>query len=56
MLFNPMTSLIAAFRASVLGGPVPWGGLAVGCAVAFALFVAGCLYFRRVEDSFADII
>ena len=56
MLFNPMTSLIAAFRASVLGGPVPWGGLAVGCAVAVVLFVGGCLYFRRVEDGFADII
>ena len=56
MLFNPMTSLIASFRASVLGGHVPWAGLAVGCTLAVALFVAGSLYFRRVEDNFADII
>ena len=47
MLFNPMTSLIASFRASVLGGHVPWAGLAVGCTLAVALFVAGSLYFRR---------
>jgi homopolymeric O-antigen transport system permease protein len=53
---NPMTGLIAFFRAAVLGGPLPWRSLAwssLGSAMAFLL---GCLYFRRVEDSFADII
>jgi lipopolysaccharide transport system permease protein len=56
MTLNPMNSLIAAFRASVLGGPVPWEGLAVASGLAAAAFVAGCLYFRKVEDGFADII
>ena len=56
LVLNPMTGLIGAFRASILGGPVPWGSLAGSTACAAGLFVAGCLYFRRVEDSFADII
>jgi lipopolysaccharide transport system permease protein len=53
---NPMASLVSAFRAGVLGGPVPWAGLAVAVAAGVLLFVAGCLYFRKVEDRFADII
>jgi len=53
---NPMTGLIAAFRAAVLGSAVPWGSLAVSAAAVVLLFVVGCLYFRRVESSFADII
>jgi lipopolysaccharide transport system permease protein len=56
LLVNPMTSLIAGFRASVLGGEIPWGPVAVAATMGIGLFVGGCLYFRRVEDSFADII
>ena len=56
LALNPMTGLIAAFRAAILGGPMPWMSL-FGSAIASALvFVIGCLYFRRVEDRFADII
>ena len=36
--------------------PIPWDGLAISAAAALALFVVGCLYFRRVEDEFADKI
>jgi lipopolysaccharide transport system permease protein len=53
---NPMTSLIAGFRAAVLGGPLPWGEVGVAALVSLGLFLAGCFYFRRVEDSFADVI
>jgi lipopolysaccharide transport system permease protein len=56
LVLNPMTGLISAFRASVLGGDIPWGRLAASSACAALMFVAGCFYFRRVEDSFADII
>ncbi len=55
-VLNPMTSLIDAFRISALGGPIPWGHLALSTAVVVLVFLAGCLYFRRVEDGFADII
>lgn len=56
MVLNPMVSLIAAFRAATLGGPIPWGPLGVAAALIATLLVAGCLYFRKVEDDFADII
>src|SRR5205814_2039772 len=56
LTLNPITALIAAFRAATLGGPIPWTQTAISFAVVAALFVFGCLYFRRVEDSFADII
>ncbi|MGH7223723.1 MAG: ABC transporter permease [Gemmataceae bacterium] len=56
LALNPMTSLVAAFRAAVLGGPIAWGAVAVATGLSALLFLAGCLYFRRVEDSFADVI
>jgi lipopolysaccharide transport system permease protein len=56
LMLNPMTSLIAAFRATTLGGPIPWGELGIATAAVGLVFVGGCLYFRKVEDGFADII
>jgi lipopolysaccharide transport system permease protein len=56
MAANPMTGLIAFFRASLFGGELPWADLGVSAAVSAGFFAAGCLYFRRVEDSFADEI
>jgi lipopolysaccharide transport system permease protein len=57
---NPMTGLVSFFRAAVLGrelgGELPWLRLGYSAAVSAALLVAGCYYFRRVEDSFADVI
>jgi homopolymeric O-antigen transport system permease protein len=53
---NPMTSLVSTFRAAVIGGTVPWGALTVACAVAGLSLAVGCLYFRKIEDRFADII
>ena len=53
---NPMSGLVAGFRAAVLGQPVPWDQIGVAAAVAGAVFVAGCLYFKKVEDQFADVI
>jgi lipopolysaccharide transport system permease protein len=56
MIANPMTSLIAAFRTAVLGGDIAWGRIGISTAAAASLFLLGCLYFRKVEDSFADTI
>lgn len=53
---NPMTSLVAAFRAAVLGGDVPWVGVAAAGVCSVVTFIFGCLYFRKVEDRFADLI
>lgn len=56
LLLNPLAAPIGAFRACLVGGPIPWEGLTVSAAAAAALFVLGCLYFRKVEDEFADKI
>ncbi|MCE9552265.1 MAG: ABC transporter permease [Planctomycetes bacterium] len=54
--FNPLTGLVRAFRASVLGQPMPWTHLAYSTAIVITTFLAGCFYYHRVEDDFADII
>ncbi len=54
--FHPLNGLIAAFRACVTGGEPPWRALGVAAVITVALFLAGCFYFRKSEDRFADII
>jgi lipopolysaccharide transport system permease protein len=56
LVLNPMMAQIAAFRNACLGGPIDWTQLGIAAALSTLGFLAGCLYFRRVEDSFADII
>jgi len=56
LALNPMTGLVAAFRASTLGGDIPWNDLGISMATTVLMFLVGCLYFRKVEDNFADII
>jgi lipopolysaccharide transport system permease protein len=56
MVANPMTSLVETFRAGLLGGPVPWVGLGTASLIAVGVFIGGSMYFRKVEDRFADII
>jgi lipopolysaccharide transport system permease protein len=53
---NPMNALVALFRVTALGGPVPWDRLVLAAAVVALFVLGGCYYFRRVEDTFADII
>jgi lipopolysaccharide transport system permease protein len=52
-----MTGLIASFRAALLNpDEIPWIMLSFSALMAFVFFFVGCFYFRRVEDSFADVI
>jgi lipopolysaccharide transport system permease protein len=53
---NPAHGLILNFRYAALGRPLDTYSLGVSLAVTALLLIAGCLYFRRVERSFADII
>jgi lipopolysaccharide transport system permease protein len=56
LAINPLTGLIHAYRSATLGQVMAWDQLVVSAVVAGTLLGAGCLYFRRVEDSFPDII
>jgi lipopolysaccharide transport system permease protein len=53
---NPMTAPVDFFRAVTLGLPIPWQSVLIVAGVHVALCFAGLLYFRHVEDSFADVI
>lgn len=56
LALNPLTGAIESLRALVLGMPQPgWGVVAVSALSAVVLFVAGIVYFRRVEQLFADV-
>jgi lipopolysaccharide transport system permease protein len=56
LVVNPMSGLIAAFRAAMLNEPISWDLLGTAAVAAIAVFVAGVLYFRKVEDTFADTV
>jgi lipopolysaccharide transport system permease protein len=58
LALNPLNALISAFRQACLGeiSSIDGGAVALAVALVVFLFLAGCLYFRRVEDWFADII
>ena len=54
--FNPLIAPINFFRACMLGLPVPWQSVLVTTLIHGTLCLAGILYFRHVEDAFADVI
>jgi lipopolysaccharide transport system permease protein len=54
---NPMTGVVEGFRWALLGsGPAPWMSAADSLAVTGIVLLGGLLYFRRVEQFFADVI
>ena len=56
LALNPMTGIVDAYRAAILGKPFAWGHLTVSMCVSIALFLLGAYYFRRVENRFADVV
>lgn len=56
MELNPMTGVIATFRAIVLDQEIPVRSLLISLASIILILAVGLLYFRRVEESFADIV
>lgn len=53
---NPVHGLIVNFRAAVLNQPMEPLALGTSLFLSLGLLLFGCLYFRRVEREFADII
>lgn len=56
LALNPMAGIIDAFRSALLGKPFDMATLGISAAVALTIFIAGVLYFQRLERTFADII
>jgi lipopolysaccharide transport system permease protein len=56
LALNPMTGVLEGFRAALAGTGFDWGLVAVPALAAPALLVVAFYVFRRLEDTFADII
>jgi lipopolysaccharide transport system permease protein len=54
---NPMAGVVEGFRWALLGtGAAPGPMLIVSSGMSLALLLTGALYFRRMEQSFADVL
>jgi len=54
---NPMAGVVEGFRWALLGtGTAPGKMIIVSALVALTLFISGAFYFRRMEQSFADVL
>jgi lipopolysaccharide transport system permease protein len=53
---NPMAGLVHGFRVALLGGQMSFFGLAVTVIYTIGLMVCAGFVFRRIEQSFADVI
>ena len=53
---NPLTGVLEGFRASLTGTPFDWPLVAIPLAAAPVLVGLAYYVFRRLEDTFADVI
>jgi lipopolysaccharide transport system permease protein len=54
---NPMVGIVEGFRWALLGTNTPPSGmLVVSSLVALLVAIGGALYFRRMEQTFADVV
>jgi lipopolysaccharide transport system permease protein len=53
---NPMVGVIEGMRAAFLGTKaMPWDLIVIGAGVSLILFIYGAFYFRKMENTVADI-
>jgi len=53
---NPMAGVIQGFRWALLGTAPPGILFLVSAVVVIVLLVTGLMYFRKMEDGFADVV
>jgi lipopolysaccharide transport system permease protein len=53
---NPMTGVLDGFRWALIGGPRPDELILVSAAASVLVFASALVYFRRTEQTFADVI
>ncbi len=56
LLINPMAGLLEGFRAALTGQPLDWQRVGFSALFAAALLAVAFYVFRRLEDTFADVI
>ena len=53
---NPLVTTVQGFRWAIVGAASPAPFVVPSVASAFVLLVTGLVYFRRMEDNFADVV
>lgn len=54
---NPMVAVVEGFRWALVGtGAITGATIAASTGVALLLLVSGAYYFRRMEQTFADVV
>ena len=53
---NPMTGVVGGFRWALLGQQAPSSMFWLSAAMSLVVFAGGLYYFRRMEDTFADVV
>jgi len=57
LVMNPMTGVIKAARAAILGNaPIDWLLLLISGIICLIVLIIGILYFKKIERYFADIV
>jgi len=56
MMINPLSGLVAGFRAVFLGTRIDWTTLGISTLITAFMLLAGAHYFRATERRFADVI
>lgn len=56
MYINPLTGVVEGIRSAVWGRPFNWAAIALSIAITALMLFVSALAFRRIENSFADLI
>lgn len=56
LALNPLTGIIESFRTAFFGGPVDWLAIGLSSAITLVILLLATVSFRRMEQSFADLI
>ena len=54
LVLNPMGAFVEGFRAAIFGTEIPWLNVATATGITLVTAFGGFLFFRRMEQSFAD--
>jgi lipopolysaccharide transport system permease protein len=53
---NPMAGVIGAYRAALFGRSLEWESIGISVAITACLLTYSTFQFRKMEQSFADIV
>jgi len=56
VMINPVAGIIEGFRAAITGQHFNWIHISISLAITLSMLVSSIYVFRRLEDTFADVV